>query len=701
MEILILGSSAETTLPRVENGQLAEGEINKSKDLRDQRQRTCTAIKLPDNQYLLFDATPEIWEQLERYNLTGKIKYIFITHPHKDRIGGLFSRFIDIKTFAIKNHWQYLEKSLIAYDKREILDKNSISLDNLVIKPFPVYHGKSTKFLVTGYQVLNNLGQCLIYLPEVRNIPRKVRPKLMGADIMIMDGSSFYFATDWHASIQEQLNWVAEYKPKKVFFTHIGYKNPPHEELEQLVKDYNKNGGICYDGQVLTLLTSNLDMKNLISKNFNYKTADDTSLLSAHSQLHSLFEYLEKGKSIENWTQEEVISLHKNILNELHNRDICHYLEDSLDRHTVNNLRGKTLELVEKLNLSKTLTKNNIKEHKNAYVAMKCVSDKGDQEKIEVVIKDDVRNVLLENKIASIFDKNDQKKLSFIYDELGPDESYIPLFDLKLVSRKNVSPVLIDPKVSTLINISKRIEPLTAKNVTADPREFFAWADRNLGDGLIIQGKIAGVRTTVHKDLADIKIYLDNAEGDQARLMKEFVDILEEIEADNFIFDGYLTTTSGVDMVKQVSQIGTPDEPTINGEELKFAIHDVLYYNDRDLHQEPLKYRLEFLNRVLKATPLGVEGVPYSIASNLDQVGDGLNRVFGNFDVDGAWGKIMTSDYPLSGKTDQWYLLTPNAQQMEDDDKEALNVEEAGDVLVDDEKDPEIQDETINQPRKE
>ncbi|MCD6429348.1 hypothetical protein J7L09_01495, partial [bacterium] len=85
---------------------------------------------------------------------------------------------------------------------------------------------------------------------------------------------------------------------------------------------------------------------------------------------------------------------------------------------------------------------------------------------IDIVIRKQIPDVILERKIASQFDEKIRDKLHFIYHPAGPTSSYIPLYDLVLAPKENFEVVKIEeeyPLKSKLRNEPLKLEEITPK----------------------------------------------------------------------------------------------------------------------------------------------------------------------------------------------------------------------------------------------
>jgi len=269
MTIRFLGTSAGWPLPRLG----CRCEICTSKDPKDKRLRPSLLI----NDFLLVDAGPDIYHQLQPLDISQKLKYVLITHAHPDHILGfhdlshIYNRFTrpkshgsrfpaqaqnregKLKVFApqevingIKKHFEFITVNFIFVPT----EPNQVfELEHLKITYFDVEHTKRPCF---GIKIK---GEKLVsYIPDFRKIPKHSQNICRSSDILILDGSSLgnkgqVFS---HISVVDGITLAKDLKPKVVYFTHIGHMTGRHQKLESFIQ---KTGGpkfhIAYDGQTL------------------------------------------------------------------------------------------------------------------------------------------------------------------------------------------------------------------------------------------------------------------------------------------------------------------------------------------------------------------------------------------------------------------------------------------------------------------
>ncbi|OGD86514.1 hypothetical protein A2Z23_03445 [Candidatus Curtissbacteria bacterium RBG_16_39_7] len=274
MTIRFLGTSAGWPLPRLG----CNCEICTSEDQKDRRLRPSLLV----NDFLLIDAGPDLYHQLQPLAIGPKLEAVLITHAHPDHVLGfhdlshIYNRFSRPKgrgsLFLAQNSFaRNKEEKLKVFAPHEVINgikkhfefvtfnfnfiptepSNSFDLDHLKITYFEVEHTKRPCF---GIKIK---GEKLIsYIPDFKKISKPSQDICRSCDVLIMDGSSLgskgqVFS---HISVIDAISLARELKPKKVFFTHLGHMTGRHKDLEEFVQEKGGPGfHIAYDGLELNL----------------------------------------------------------------------------------------------------------------------------------------------------------------------------------------------------------------------------------------------------------------------------------------------------------------------------------------------------------------------------------------------------------------------------------------------------------------
>ena len=255
MKILFLGTSAGWPLPRLG----CDCKICTSSDPRDKRLRPTVLV----NKTILIDAGPDIYHQLTTQAIdTRKIKALVLTHAHPDHILGfydlthLYNREEKepklITTQEVFNGLrQFHRLPVVPFKPLIIIPPEVFEIEKVKISLFSVEHSRLPCFGVK----MKGKG-ILVYLPDIKRLPKSKRRPLRDVDLLVLDGSSLgkHGQTRIHQSIEEGIRLAKDLKPKKAYFTHIGHITGTYQELEALVqKEGGRNFHIAYDGLKLNI----------------------------------------------------------------------------------------------------------------------------------------------------------------------------------------------------------------------------------------------------------------------------------------------------------------------------------------------------------------------------------------------------------------------------------------------------------------
>jgi phosphoribosyl 1,2-cyclic phosphate phosphodiesterase len=254
MKIKFLGTSSGWPLPRLG----CKCKICSSKDKKDKRLRPSILI----NEKVLIDAPPDIYHQIEKFNIDAKkLKYIVLTHAHDDHIMGLYdlshiynnqAKPIIISTKSVLDYTnKKYRASFFSFTKASLSPLKKLTLGSSTdVWLVPVRH------TVEAYAIKIKSKKPIVYAPEFRSIPNPSKKTLGDLDIIIIDGSSKTKAGQarGHETIEEGIRVAKQLSPKKVYFTNIGHKTDTHKELEKFVKQKGGNKfNIAFDGLELKL----------------------------------------------------------------------------------------------------------------------------------------------------------------------------------------------------------------------------------------------------------------------------------------------------------------------------------------------------------------------------------------------------------------------------------------------------------------
>tara|TARA_B110001454_G_scaffold217242_1_gene242121 strand:- start:589 stop:1371 length:783 start_codon:yes stop_codon:yes gene_type:complete len=248
LTITFLGTGTSQGIPMIASND----PVCLSKDLKDNRLRSSILISWDDVSYTV-DCGLDFRQQVLRENLHS-LNGVFFTHEHADHIGGLD----DLRAFCYKIGEMpiYLNKrTLMSLEKRfeyifklenrypgapsvlpKVIDNNTFIVDELEVTPIEVMHGNIP---ITAYR----FGD-FAYLTDVKTVSDKEKRKLQNLDVLVVSALRIE-EHPTHFNLQEALDFVAEIKPKKAYFTHISHMLGFHEAVSKTLPN---NVFLAYDG---------------------------------------------------------------------------------------------------------------------------------------------------------------------------------------------------------------------------------------------------------------------------------------------------------------------------------------------------------------------------------------------------------------------------------------------------------------------
>ena len=249
MQIKFLGTSAGWPLPRLG----CKCDICSSNDPRDKRTRSQLLI----NDSLLIDIGPDTYLHLSDSKIDPiKIKYAAITHEHSDHVFGLWdlghiynSQKIDI--ILAESTYKKISRLFFynEYKVTKIKAGEGAKITDLIIILLPVNHTDSSFGIL-----VKEKNKSIFYAPDFKFVTDTTIKKISGLDLAILDGSELKIATPTHQPIQENFKLGKKLKAKKVYFTHLGHRTLPHQQLQEYVqKEGGSNFHIPHDGLEIKL----------------------------------------------------------------------------------------------------------------------------------------------------------------------------------------------------------------------------------------------------------------------------------------------------------------------------------------------------------------------------------------------------------------------------------------------------------------
>ena len=253
LSITFLGTGTSQGIPMIASNH----PVCLSKNLKDKRLRSSIMISWDDVSYTV-DCGLDFRQQMLRENIQS-LDGVFFTHEHADHIGGLD----DLRPFCYKIGEMpiYLnQRTLESLEKRfeyifspenkypgapsvlpNVVHKNSFVVNGLAVTPIEVFHGNLP---ITAYR----FGD-VAYLTDVKSVSEEEKQKLQNLDVLIVNALRIE-KHPTHFNLEEALEFVADVKPKKAFFTHISHRLGFHDEVSKSLPD---NVSIAYDGLKITV----------------------------------------------------------------------------------------------------------------------------------------------------------------------------------------------------------------------------------------------------------------------------------------------------------------------------------------------------------------------------------------------------------------------------------------------------------------
>lgn len=256
MKIKILGSGTADGYPRITNNYCDNINNSNKKNIRLR-----SSFYLQDNNdNLLVECGPDIRQQTIEYNIRD-FNNVFISHGHSDHMIGIWEleEIIDIHKRNLKIYgnnetikiiqerfpWMFnnkeTENGLIILKTIEALKNTKIG--NFELTPLNFKHGKY--FTSTGFRYKD-----FLFSPDLHEIPAENDKYLQNASIWLLECNDLEYNPQYgHTHLQQALEFIKKYKPKRAILTHIGASI----DHEQVSKTLPKNVEIAWDGMEIEL----------------------------------------------------------------------------------------------------------------------------------------------------------------------------------------------------------------------------------------------------------------------------------------------------------------------------------------------------------------------------------------------------------------------------------------------------------------
>jgi phosphoribosyl 1,2-cyclic phosphate phosphodiesterase len=220
-----------------------------SNDPKLYRLRSSIVIETPEFT-ILVDSGPDLRQQALRHKLK-KVDYVLYTHSHLDHIAG----FDELRAFCWRREerlpifgsagciadlkrmftWAFEEDNMYQGYVRPVANiiTEPFEIGDLQITPIPVEHARAETF---GYKFTTKKGFSLVYMPDVKSIPRGSFDLIGQPDYFIID----CLRKEPHSShmcLEESLEAIKISQAKQALLTHISHEMDCYEVAKTLPKN--------------------------------------------------------------------------------------------------------------------------------------------------------------------------------------------------------------------------------------------------------------------------------------------------------------------------------------------------------------------------------------------------------------------------------------------------------------------------------
>ncbi len=261
MKIKILGCGGSGGVPLI-GGKEGRGFWGNCNPDNPKNRRTRASIYIEEmSERLLIDTSPDLREQFLHNNLTV-VDHVLFTHAHADHMHGIDDlRAVNFNAqkvlqgyadtvcaehlkrmfpYIFDNHPKFPLQTFYkpAVDLNIFKPYEDFKVGSINIRPFTQGHG----FVETiGYRIDN-----MAYSTDVINFPKKSESYLFDLDLWIIDCLQIK-PHNTHAHLEQTLDWITKYKPKKAILTHMNHEL----DYDALVKILPNNVEPAFDGMVV------------------------------------------------------------------------------------------------------------------------------------------------------------------------------------------------------------------------------------------------------------------------------------------------------------------------------------------------------------------------------------------------------------------------------------------------------------------
>lgn len=284
IHLVVLGIAQDAGFPQADCKKSCCSEVWKDKDKR--KMVSCLGLRNPSSGYVyLFDATPDIKDQLEHLQNSGNSDYklggVFLTHAHMGHYTGLMQLGREamgaskVPTYVMPRMETYLTDngpwsqlvsaeniSLVSMEDRTVLHFG----DSLSIMPILVPHRDEYSETV-GYEITGP-NKKILFIPDIDKWEKwseDINEWIAKVDYAFLDGTFYRNGEIWgrdmsqipHPFISESMQRFATLEKSqqdKVYFIHLNHTNPLLNKASDEYKDFCKsNFHVAEEGQRIEL----------------------------------------------------------------------------------------------------------------------------------------------------------------------------------------------------------------------------------------------------------------------------------------------------------------------------------------------------------------------------------------------------------------------------------------------------------------
>ncbi len=235
MKLTILGSGTSQGVPTIGCGC----EVCRSSDPRDNRLRSSAMIEgegVEGAFRFVIDAGPDFRQQMLRVDVR-RVDAIFLTHEHKDHVGGIDDvralNFVDYPTIhrvdlygtaktlsTVRKDYDYAfatnkYRGVPEIELVEVDVTKSFWVKGVEVIPISGHH--SPRFEVTGYRV----GK-VAYLTDFSSIEPREEVKLKGVEVLVVNALRFEKHPS-HFNVEQALELISRVAPRRAYLTHCSH----------------------------------------------------------------------------------------------------------------------------------------------------------------------------------------------------------------------------------------------------------------------------------------------------------------------------------------------------------------------------------------------------------------------------------------------------------------------------------------------